>query len=261
MKKQLPYGISIVLFLTFCVVLSAQNPYSIDDRENVLSKKERQLLENMIDYELTFFNKLSPSEKMTSSDVKMTIFQNYSAYILYQKQVMGAILYRSLAFYSPENKEVVVCKKKEDDHFMEACYHELSHFFMHSRIASPPSWIDEGLATYFGNCKVSSKEVKPQQNEYFTGRLKTMIEMKDINLQDFITWKTAKFNQASSTQDGYGYAIAHCMISYLSQKNENLTINIIQAIMQNKSSEEAFDTCYTGGFSQFEKDFIACYSK
>ena len=260
MRKRLQYGISIVLFLTFSVILSAQNSYSIDDKENVLTKKEQQSLEKMIDYELTFFNKIFPSAKMTSLDVKVTIFQKYSAYLLYKKQIEGDIkYYKSLGFYSSGTKEVIVCKEKNNS-FMETCYHELSHFFLHLSIASPPAWMDEGLATYFGNCRVSSKDVKHQRAEYLIGRLKTMIEMKDIDLRDFVTWKASKFAQISFTQDNYGYAAGYCMILYLLQKDENLTVNIMQAIMQNKSSEEAFDTFYTGGFSQFEKDFMAFYS-
>jgi hypothetical protein len=116
------------------------------------------------------------------------------------------------------------------------------------------------FAVYFGNFKVSSKAAKHEENTSYANRVKTLIELKDLDLQDFILWSNDKFSKMSFSNEGYGYAIGYCMTLLLLKKDENLLINILRELNRKKTSKETFDSCYEGGFDRFEKDFLEHYS-
>ena len=251
-KNNINKPVFLLLFLCFWVNLFSQ--YSIKDEANTLTKKELENLRKAIDYQLDFYNKVFPDNRMEKSSVNLSIFNNYANYLIYQKEQIGYLRHKSMGFYSPINKEAVVCKDKNENYFLKVCYHELNHFFIHNYMDTPPVWLNEGLSEYFTNIKIF-KSIKHERNTYYAARVKTMIELKDINLNDFINWNPEKFYDISFTQDGYGYALAYCMISFLMQ-NEGTMIAVINGIYAGKSSYEALDNFYEGGFTVFEKEFI-----
>ncbi len=262
MKKN---KITTFLFI-FCLLsaffnIKAQGDYAIADDENILTKKERESLEKMIDFQLETYNKIFPDIISKKSDVKINVFKNYSAYLAYQEKIGGTVRHRSFGFYSDKTKEVVVCKHKHEEGFLKTCYHELSHFFIRSKMTSPPIWLNEGLATYFGYMKVSPKKITPEKYEYHIARVKTMIELNDIDLKDYVTWSHKKFTDASFTRESYGYAISYCIIYFLFQKDQETAYQIIREIGEKTGTKEAFDLHYPGEFDQFEKEFIEYYSK
>ena len=253
---------AVILFaLLFCINIFAQQ-LSINDTERVLSKSEKEFIENAVAYQIDFYNRIFPQDTFRLTDVNFNIFKKYSRFLTYQaEKENSAIHYGSLGYYSFAEKEVVVCKEKQQKgQFLKTCAHELSHFLLMQRM-NVPVWLNEGLATYFGNMKFSSKNATHDKNKYLTARIKTMIELRDIDLQDFLAWDYEKFGKMSFANDSYGYAIAYGVVLFLMNKSENLTINIIREVGKNNNSVQAFDTCYAGGFGQFEKDFMAYYSK
>ncbi len=247
--------IFLFLFLVFSFNLFSQ--YSITNEENVLTKRELRRLQKVIDYQLEFYNKAFPDSVIESSSVKVTIFSRYVDYLLYQKEQEGAIIPTALGMYSPEKKEVAVCKDKHEQHFLNTCYHELSHFFIGNYMDTPPIWLNEGLAGYFSNVIVS-KSIKHERNAI--ARVKTMLGLKDINLKDFIDWSPQKFYDLSFSHNSYGYALSYCMVSFLMQNKETM-MAVIYSIYKGKSSYEALDNVYEGGFATFERDFIKSMGK
>jgi hypothetical protein len=89
--------------------------------------------------------------------------------------------------------------------------------------------------------------------------VKTLIELQEINLSEFVNWNYQKFAAESFTQEGYGYAVSYCIVLFLMQKDENRAIEIIRHLVGAASSTEIFDKYYSGGFAQFEVDFIEKY--
>ena len=251
------------VFLLFAFLLCI-NVFSqqliINDDEKVLNASEKEFIENAVAYEISFYNQIFPQDPFFLTDVSFNIFKKYDQYLAYQAQARGAVHYRSLGYYSFTEKEVVVCKEKQQKgQFLKTCAHELSHFLLMQRM-NAPIWLNEGLATYFGNMKFSSKNTVHNKNKYLIARIKTMIELRDIDLQDFVTWDHGKFGKMSFSNDNYGYAIAYGIIFFLMNESKDVTMNLIREIGKNQSTADAFDICYTGGFVQFEKDFIAYYS-
>ena len=253
-KKRNKINKPAFLLLFLCLGVNLFSQYSITDEGSTLTKKELAKLQKAIDYQLEFYNKAFSDNRMEKSSVNLNIFNDYANYLIYQKEQIGYLRHRSMGFYSPINKEAVVCKDKNEKYFLGFCYHELSHFFIRNYMDMPPVWLNEGLSEYFRNIKIS-KSIKHEWNTYYAARVKTMIELKDIDLKDFIDWNPEKFYDISFTQDGYGYALAYCMISFLMQ-NEGKMIAVINGIYTGKSSYEALNNFYEGGFVAFERDFM-----
>lgn len=240
-------------------VANAQDAYRIQDEENLLSKKELQYIEKSIDYQLEFFNNLFPEKRASRDDVKLTVYNTYDKYLKHQYQA-GVEIRKSQAYYSVRDKEVVVCKSKNPGEFLKACAHELNHYLLFQCVQRPPSWLIEGLATYFQDIKLSSKTIKHEDNKYYRARVKTLIQLRDVDLKDFVNWGHKKFADVSFSNESYGYAVSYCMTAYLFQRNEAALHAIIREIAKETPTEKAFDLHYPGGFQAFEEEFIACYS-
>ena len=243
------------------LALCAQTKYNISDNEQILSKNERRSIEQMIDYELAFYNNVFGQGSISKEAVKMTILKDYPTYVFYLDQAGIKANKNSSGVYSPKLNEVVMWRgDKTSERFLTTCYHEMSHAILHSKMKSPEAWFNEGLASWFGYTKVTSKGTRHEPHRYYEDRVKTLIEIRDIDLKDFITWNHNKFSQASFSQDSYGYAVAYCMISLLKKNNEEALCSIIREVAGGKSSAEAFESCYPGGFAAFEKEFMAKYA-
>jgi len=252
----------ILLYATMmCAVsLYAQEaPSAVRDHENILSKKEKATLEQVIAYQLAFYNRLFPDKPYNALTVGVLVIKNYAHFIAYQAEIGKTIYMHSPGFYSPLRKEIVVYKDAGGNKFLPICYHELSHHILIERMPRPPSWLNEGLATYLENIIITSKGITAEPKPYYLSRVKTMIALKDLDLRDFITWDPRKFAETSFSHDSYGYALAHCMI-HLLMKDEAAAFALIRAIDGGKTPFEAFDLHYPGGFEQFEKDFLTIYT-
>ena len=245
-----------VMLFVLLVGYPAFAQYNIKDSTNVLTKKERAALEQVVLYELDFYNKVQPDKVITPQDTRVNIFSNYGAYLIYQKEQTRETHHNSAGFYSRKNKEVVVCKDKHESRFLSVCYHELSHFFINVYFNSVPIWLNEGLAVYFGHSK-TGKTVKHQVSKVYIVRVKTMIDLRDMDLKDFVGWDSRKFYKKSFSQEGYGYALGYSIVQYLMQKDEDLVIRILREINSGKKAEEAIAAVYDGGFSKFESDFVS----
>lgn len=246
----------LIILFVLLIPYTTKAQYSITDDDKTLNKKEMRELESVIDAQKKFYNKVLSGRSIEDNEVKLKIYTNYGNYLIYQKENMDQTLHRSMGFYSHKNKEAVVCKDKNEKRFLSVCYHELSHFFINTYFKSIPLWMNEGLAVYFGRAKVSSKNISYPKDKYFMGRVKTMIETRDIDLKDFLAWDRNKFYRQSFSHDNYGYALGYAITLFLMEKGENHVINFIQCFNNGKTGTEAFDSLYEGGFNQFEIDFF-----
>jgi len=254
MKKLLNIFLLILSFNLLSLSLSAQ--YHIIDNDKTLNKKEMSELEKVISAQKKFYNKALSERSIEDNEVKLKIYTDYGNYLLYQKENTNQTLHRSMGFYSPKNKEAVVCKDKNEKRFLSICFHELSHFFINTYFQSIPVWLNEGLAVYFGSAKVSSKNISYPLDKYYLGRVKTMIETRDIDLQDFLLWNSKKFYKQSFSHDNYGYALGYVITLFLMEQEENHIIELLQYYNKGKTGSDAFDSSYKGGFNQFEIDFF-----
>jgi hypothetical protein len=124
-----------------------------------------------------------------------------------------------------------------------------------------PAWLIEGLATYHERMTYDKRRIRHQIDRFYTARVKTLIQLNEIDLAEFVSWDYQKFSRESFTQEGFGYAIAYCMVLFLMQQCENMAFTIFRNLVNGYSTVEVFDKIYNGGFSQFEKDFIARFGR
>lgn len=250
------YSILLSLFITTSIF--AQNNMNYHD--DVLSKKEQWQLEQAINFQLSFYRKAFPNENLNLASAKVSIHTDEPTFRAKQREAFGHVKKGSSGFYSTRDKEAIILKKKGTD-YMRICYHEISHYFINTYSQKIPIWLNEGLATYFENIKISKKEVKPQRDKWRIIRVKTMIDTRDLNISEFLTWSHEKFSNMSFSHQGYGYALGHVLIWFMMEKDENLVINCIQTIEKGKTSEEALNELYEGGLKKFEEDFVEYIQK
>ena len=250
--------LGILLLLLSLTDITAQEEFKIQDPENHFSKKEKQIFERAVNYEMTFFNRIFPDKKSDFLDVKFTVIPNQIAYTVYIMNLADNVYNNTPGIYFPRIREFVVCTdKKFKKSFIRTSCHELSHAFLHLHSGNKPitAWLNEGLAAYLESMTYDKEKITQRTNHNYIARVKTLIELKDLDISDFVTWSYRKFLDESFTQEGYGYAIGYCMVFFLMQRDEDNAITIFRNLISEQPSKTIFDNCYTGGFTQFEKDF------
>jgi uncharacterized protein YjaZ len=256
MKKNNFYIVWLCLLLS--VKLAAQENLKFIDNEDLLTKKETACMEKAIQYEADFFNRLFPDKTVDLSAVKFTVATSFMEFVNVQAQ-SGALHINSSGFFSPKDSTLVVLKdkKSKSNAFLSTCYHELSHAFLYLHVGDKyiPAWFNEGLAEYLEQMTFDKKKIVHSVNTYSVARVKTLVELKDLNLSEFVNWNYQMFSQKSFTQEGYGYAVGYCMVLFLMQQKKEQVITIFSNLIGAYSTVEVFDRHYTGGFAQFEKDF------
>ena len=266
MKLLLNFLLGVCLAIFIPSAFYAQDViFPIIDKDNALSKKERRSLERMISYKIGLFNEIFQNESYSNSEIDFIIIKDYATYLTYKSEAGRTVPFASSSFdgfYSSDTKQIVVCRdNKSEALFLRACYSGLSDLPLRERVPHLPIWLDRGLFLYTTLIKVSSRGMKHEMSTFGIKRVKTMIELKDIDLRDFVTWSSQKFHQVSSSHDNYGRSLAHNLVYFLMNKDREAALNIIRSIADRITTVEAFDMHYSGGFDQFEKDFLAHYSK
>jgi hypothetical protein len=180
-------------------------------------------------------------------------------------QELGSVAHKnSPGVYFSKTRELVVCTdKKYKKDFVKIACHELSHAFLHlhSENKNIPAWLNEGLAVYLQEMTFDRKKITQRINPLHVARVKTLIELKDLDLSEFVKWNYQKFVVESFSQEGYGYAVGYCMTLFLMQHDEDKAMTIFRNLIGEQTAIDVFNDCYPGGFAQFEKDFIEYFSK
>jgi len=261
MKKNNRYITFIFTLLTISV--QAQKINFIDP-DNLLTKKENLTLEKALQYESDFYNRLFPDKTINIPDIKFIVVSNYLAFVNLQSKY-GTVHTNSSGFFTSKDSTLIVYKdkKSEVNNFLPICYHEFSHAFLrlHTGNKYIPAWFNEGLADYLKQMTYDKNKTTQRINTYSITRVKTLIDIKDLNLSEFVNWSYEKFSKESFTQESYGYAVGYCMVLFLMQQSEDKAFVIFRNLVDVRSTVEVLDRYYSGGFSQFEKDFMAYFKK
>ena len=248
----------LAFFLLFSSCSSFAQKNIVDYLGNVkLKKKDSLTVDRIIQYELTFYASIA---QIDSIQVTLRLFDSKEAFNKHQKEINRTIERHVPAFFSTRTGEAIVLCLKETD-YLPYIYHETSHYFLYKIIKKPPMWLNEGLARYFENIYISKKTIKHYLSDYEIGRIKTMIEIDDLKLKEILNWEKKDFMKEQRTDDGYTYTLAHGIVYFLIKNNEAQFKQIAMLIKEGKTSLEALELCYKGGYEQFKDDFITYYSK
>ena len=249
-----------VLFFLFLPLLVFAQVNSFPNVDEYFSKKEKATFERALEYQNAFYKKIFPDSIVDLSEIEISVVTDV------EDSRYTSMLTKAAGYYSSSYRELVIFKtEKFKNAFMQIAFHELSHALLHlysgDQFELLPIWLNEGLAEYLRGMTYHSKKISHRKNDYLIARVKTLIELRDLDLVGFVNWEHPKFTKESFSQEGYGYAVGYCMTLFLINKNEKDTYSLFRSLIEeNEPATEIFDSCYNGGFSKFEKDFIENYS-
>lgn len=259
MKKKTLLLFSVGLLLA--ASLTAQSNIRFVNTEKLITSKEETALGKAIEYEADFFNRFFPGKTVDITDIKFTVVTRFADLVNLKS---GSKAYLSSGFFNPSDSLLVVLKtrKMPSSQFLKVCYHEMSHAFLslHTGGQYIPPWFNEGLAVYLERMSFHKSKIVHEVDKPKIRRVKTLIELHDLNLAEFADWGYAKFSEESFSQENYGYCVGYCMVYFLMQKGEEQAFEFFRNLVGTRSSVETFNHHYPGGFSQFEEEFLAYYS-
>ena len=259
-RTKVKHLIFISLFILFLPLLVFAQNNSFPEIDKYFSIKEKAIFEHALEYQNAFYNKIFPDVNVDLSEIKISVITDVK---YFGDLAVLPVIKKSSGFYSPVDRELVIIKTEKMKHaFMETAIHELSHALLHLysefQFNHIPPWLNEGIAVYLSGMSYSSKKMVHKKNDYLIARVKTLIELRDLDLASFVNWGHQKFTKESFSQEGYGYAVGYCIVLFLMKKDEKYAYTLFRSLIEksDKPTTEIFDNYYDGGFSKFEKDFI-----
>ena len=232
-----------------------------------ISKKDSVQIVKMIHYQMDFYNKISPID---SAHIKLKVFDNLTQYVVMrdsnrlEKEGIYGVGTMSGVFQPRDSTAYVYRVPSREERQLPLIYHEIAHYFFHITIPAKhnPTWLDEGLSRYFENSKITRRKgIVHNLNSYTKGRIKTMIESNDLDLKNIMELDHRSFMKKQRISEGLAYTIAHGMVYFLAERNFEQFKAMMLEIKNGKPSFDALDTTYSGGFAQFETDFMTYFRK
>lgn len=251
----------LFIFLFFGNQLTAQS-LQITYAGDPISNKDRLYIEKIIQYEIDFYSQFGLADTLT---MKLSIFDRREDGMAYLQELGQNPSNRMSGLYISHRKEAVILgRENRPRKGLDIISHELSHHFTREILGNrPPSWLNEGLAEYFGHCEISKKGVKHTLTSYECGRIRTMYMLKEVDLPSFLNSDRKNFMERQLTDDRYAYILSHALMTFWI---EGVPLDILKSLIEslqnskNPSSNPAqIDCIYPGGFQQFEKDFSTFY--
>ena len=165
-------------------------------------------------------------------------------------------------YYSHKKREVVIFR---NENFIKTFFHEFNHYLLRFHFERPPKWINEGLSEYFEYLGVEFKNITAiLPTRHKLSRIKRWLNHE---LGNDIDWVLSISNEQWSAQnqkpDYKSSTLSYAIVFFLtSRKNSDKIIKkILQELMAGKSSKEAINLSYLGGFETFKLDFIQFYKE
>lgn len=88
---------------------------------------------------------------------RVIIFRNDDEYQSFGRAYLGGHTEHSDGMFVPSLKSLLITDKKNPDDTYSLLFHEAFHQFVDRHIANPPTWLNEGLATYYGAAKPTGR--------------------------------------------------------------------------------------------------------
>ncbi|MBN2787630.1 MAG: DUF1570 domain-containing protein [Paludibacteraceae bacterium] len=244
------------LLVQFLLIGSLQATYFKSTGDKISTKDSVKLM-SMIEYQIQFYNKL---DTIDSVNFNIKVFDSQSAYDEERTKHKLSKRHATLGFYSSKDTTCYINRAKKPKTYLSIVFHEANHYFVINILKrKPPIWFNEGLSEYFEHSSQKKTGWKFYMSDYELGRIKTMIQLKDLNLKEYISWTRADFIKEQVTNENYSYTLAHAIVYFLLQKDIDQFKAMTLLIKNGDASFNAIDTTYKGGFDQFEKDFTAYY--
>jgi tetratricopeptide (TPR) repeat protein len=184
------------------------------------------------------------------------IFSSKEGFSEYSSQTTGQIHEKSLGYYTPTYKELVLWHESDMESLIDVLYHEGFHQFLDYFIADAPVWFNEGLAQYFETAKWTGDGFKigrsnPNKLEF----LQRMIEARAyvpfkkllrMTHPEFMSQDPAPIEGATMVNVHYtqSWAFVHFLIHANDGKYKWVIRDFYQALKAGKKPDEAFEEVF-----------------
>src|SRR5262249_50407417 len=134
-----------------------------------------------------------------------------------------------------------------------AVYHEYTHTLLHANFQWLPTWLDEGLAEFYGNSRFESSKtyVGAPSTHVRLLRQKTLIKLDELIAEN--PW--VKFSKDQDGRDLF-YAESWALVHYLMMSQEmgrgNKINQFYKALLNREPQQKAFQEAF-GNFADVEK--------
>jgi len=230
-----------------------------------ISKRDSAQIVTMIHYQMDFYNKIYPID---SAHVRLKIFDDSTKYIIARNNtiipVTAGIGVMSGFFSHRDSIAYVWRPHQRRNEQLPLIYHEIAHYFTHLLFPGKyqPKWLNEGLSRYFQYSERTRRKGTIHHLDSYTRRqIKTMIELKTLDLNNVMRLSHNFFLRTQTNNQSIVGTVAHGMVYFLIEENFNQFKAMVLEIKNGKSSFEAIDATYPGGFVQFEADFMNYFKK
>ena len=138
---------------------------------------------------------------------------------------------------------------------MHTLVHETSHCILENNYKHSPQWLNEGVATLFGNLLVQNGKVYYSPNVPYINLVKDLIYDGKFNLRAFFNYQPGDFSDHDKRP--YVYGMSYAMVYFFVNFDIDYLQRILVLMQQGHNTMEALDKVF-GGFDKFEicfKDF------
>ena len=104
---------------------------------------------------------------------RVLFFRNDKEYQSFGKAYLGGSTEHSSGMFVPSLKSLFITEHKDAEQTYSLLFHEAFHQFVDRHIANPPTWLNEGLATYYGAAKPTPRGLdwsKPPRDYWWVCR-------------------------------------------------------------------------------------------
>jgi hypothetical protein len=241
----------LVLLLLLTGFSSKAQVIKINKVNSYLSKEDEAYISKIAVFEVKFFNAVFSTQKNDSVHVNVDLFGKLKEYNVVQNGAMNTTFIDG--FYSPGNNRIHVFK---GDRYMNTLIHETSHCILENNYRNSPKWLNEGVATLFGNLVLQNGEVYYTKSLPNINLVKDMIYDGTFNLKSFFNYNDRDFFDKDKRP--YVYAVSYDIIYFLVNFDIDYLQRTLVLMQQGYSTMDAFDKVF-GGFDKFEKRFKDFY--
>ena len=195
------------------------------------------------------YSKYFSYKKNETLRFKVLLFRNESDFLKYNSSISGIVFppgTRLEAWYSPGQKQLVGFDMNDWEEMRSTFRHEGLHQFIDYFVDGCPAWFNEGYASFFETSTVDEIKFNPSRHM----AAKAWIRDSKNSFRDLFMMGTRDFQAKGAIMYGPSWAAIYYLIV---NGQKNVLDAYLEALMEGKNPEQAFDTIFGPGRMNFEK--------
>jgi hypothetical protein len=130
---------------------------------------------------------------------RVLVFSTDEEYQRFGKEFLSGSTEHTGGMFVPKLKAILICDRGNPDDTRSVLFHEAFHQFVHRYIKAPPTWLNEGLATYYGTAEITRGGLRfgDPPADYWKLVRKLISKNEAIPLRDVVQADRAEFYDAS----------------------------------------------------------------